>query len=572
MSIQQNIASDYYAMANHAQTPEQINAVRQHIAQTIQNGGLEAYKGIPILNELNGKLTALQSADQMKAGLLPQKPPIAQQVLSQATQPQQAPQPMQPEPMPTESRSSGVDELPSRLPTEMAEGGIIGYAGGGDVKHFQVGGLGIADLLSGFSPEDLGALDQERNINAGRNVSSAGGRYSIPDINKMSSMPRTIPQIPNLSNVNIGNTPTPAQQSLLSKFANFWKSPSYAGAGEGIASLGKNVVGPVASAPGAVVGAGGSALSTLAARNMANNPALMEAYSNYGDPGSDTSLAASILSSTKDNPTTDSAKTAAQTTTKKEEKEIKKIADKPIANIKKAVADKIVKEPSEVGPPKDLMNAEPTTPKEDALSKYEQMLTQSPEARQKEKDLDFYTRLFQAGIGVASGSSRNALENLKEAQPAIAGFASDIAKQREEDRSRIKDLAALGLKREEFGMELKKLGLTEKQIDSVSKHYADWNRHMQAQEGIETKKLGLMAGANQDMKILAQVDNNFKALLANEQKILSTNPTYVPRSEMELHQIAQQMVGNTIGRTVGSGGSVTPQKTPAYDPVTRKWG
>ena len=218
------------------------------------------------------------------------------------------------------------------------------------------------------------------------------------------------------------------------------------------------------------------------------------------------------------------------------------------------------------------MTAEPTTPKEDALSKYEQMLTQSPEARQKEKDLDFYTRLFQAGIGVASGSSRNALENLKEAQPAIAGFASDIAKQREEDRSRIKDLAALGLKREEFGMELKKLGLTEKQINAVSKHYEDWNRHMQAQEGIETKKLGLMAGANQDMKILAQVDNNFKALLANEQKILSTNPTYVPRSEMELHQIAQQMVGNTIGRTVGSGGSVTPQKTPAYDPVTRKWG
>ena len=151
-----------------------------------------------------------------------------------------------------------------------------------------------------------------------------------------------------------------------------------------------------------------------------------------------------------------------------------------------------------MGPPKDLMAAEApvvdTTPKEDAISKYEKMFTQAPEQRKKERDLDFYTRLFQAGIGVASGSSRNALENLKEAQPAIAGFASDIAKQREEDRNRIKDLASLGLKREEFALELKKLNISEKQVGVLSKHYDEWYKSQEAQNKIRATNASTSAG------------------------------------------------------------------------------
>jgi hypothetical protein len=185
------------------------------------------------------------------------------------------------------------------------------------------------------------------------------------------------------------------------------------------------------------------------------------------------------------------------------------------------------------------------------------MLTQSPEARQKERDLDFYTRLFQAGIGVASGSSRNALENLKEAQPAIAGFASDIAKQREEDRSRIKDLAALGLKREEFGMELKKLGLTEKQINAVSKHYEDWNRHNTAMEGLEKQKIGvhqqqlaLSKLQGNDIKTTREIDNMFKTL--------SANPKNMTKSEDEIYAMAKRLVTGQ-GGVSGPVGSWTPQ-------------
>ena len=121
--IQQGIASKYYAMADQARTPDQINQVRQLLAKTIQSGGLPAYEGIPIVEQLNGKYqTALQQqalAAHTKAGLIsPTSQPMAQEILAQAEQP--------------DGEDSGIDELASNLPTEeYAEGGIVGFAGGG---------------------------------------------------------------------------------------------------------------------------------------------------------------------------------------------------------------------------------------------------------------------------------------------------------------------------------------------------------------------------------------------------------------------------------------------------------
>jgi hypothetical protein len=550
MSIQQNIASDYYAMANHAQTPEQINAVRQHIAQTIQNGGLEAYKGIPILNELNGKLTALQSADQMKAGLLPQKPPIAQQVLSQATQPQQAPQPMQPEPMPTESRSSGVDELPSRLPTEMAEGGIVPRFSGpfGSQVSSSLLQPGFGEMFNGpvnemnRNPNKPYTMEEiQKNLREGRAAEAARNAHkigppappsapiSISEVMKKfggSSDANVFPNMPNTGGIADLNYFNQLQTELK-------KDPSNQTFKDEINKLLRN--NPKLE----------SQSLQLTPSKLGSNPYDVE----------DAQLGISQKGPADLPKNVQETLDKYNTSKKQETKEIKKLSNKPIDTIKKEVADEIVK--GEVGPPKDLMTAETTTPKEDALSKYEQMLTQSPEARQKERDLDFYTRLFQAGIGVASGSSRNALENLKEAQPAIAGFASDIAKQREEDRSRIKDLAALGLKREEFGMELKKLGLTEKQINAVSKHYEDWNRHNIAMEGLEKQKIGvhqqqlaLSKLQGNDIKTTREIDNMFKTL--------SANPKNMTKSEDEIYAMAKRLVTGQ-GGVSGPVGSWTPQ-------------
>jgi hypothetical protein len=564
MSIQQNIASDYYAMANRAQTPEQINAVRQHIAQTIQNGGLEAYKGIPILNDLNGKLQALQSADQMKAGLLPQKPPIAQQVLAQAAQPQQVPQgiaqlqqPIQPEPMPTEDRSSGVDELPSRLPTEMAEGGIVPRFSGpfGSQVSSSLLQPGFGELFNGpvnemnRNPNKPYTMEEiQKNLREGRAAEAARNAHKIgPPAPPAapSSFWESMRKFGGSSDANVfPNMPNTGGIADLNYFnllqAELKKDPSN--------QTFKNEINKLVSKNPKLE----SQSLQLTPSKLGSNPYDVE----------DAQLGISQKGPTELPQNVQETLDKYKTSKKEEVKEIKKLNDAPLYKVKKEVADNIVKQ--EVGPPKDLMSAETTTPKEDALSKYEQMLTQAPEARQKERDLDFYTRLFQAGIGIASGGSRNALENLKEAQPAIAGFASDIAKQREEDRSRIKDLAALGLKREEFGMELKKLGLTEKQINALTQHYADWNRHNIAMEGLEGQKNAIHAASvansraqGNDMKILAQVDSVFKNLLSDYNEGRKTNPLLPPPNYENLYSQAQSLISNTTGKTIG-----TPINTP----------
>jgi hypothetical protein len=109
----------------------------QQLQKSIQDGVLPAYIGIPLLQD---KIKQAQSAQTPQA---PQQPPIAQQVLQQAKQiesgiipqqpmpPQQSPQ-MAQEQMPqmTQQMPQGIDNAESNLPTEMAEGGIVGYARG----------------------------------------------------------------------------------------------------------------------------------------------------------------------------------------------------------------------------------------------------------------------------------------------------------------------------------------------------------------------------------------------------------------------------------------------------------
>jgi hypothetical protein len=112
----------------------------QQLQKSIQDGVLPAYIGIPLLQDKIKQAQSAQSPQQ------PQQPPIAQQVLEQAKQiesgmipqpqmpqqpPQQPPQ-MSQEQMPqmAQQMPQGIDNAESNLPTEMAEGGIVGYARG----------------------------------------------------------------------------------------------------------------------------------------------------------------------------------------------------------------------------------------------------------------------------------------------------------------------------------------------------------------------------------------------------------------------------------------------------------
>ena len=507
--IQQGIASKYYSMAEDATTPDQINQVRQLLAKTIQNGGLPAYEGIPIVEQLNGKYqTALQQAamaGQTKAGLItPTSQPMAQEILAQAQQP--------------EEEDSGIDELPSNLPTEeYAEGGIVGFTGGGGIDEAleKIFGKGNAPKIAPSGINSTVSLGQQMKLPAPPTGPSIAGSVSASSLVPLNAAGFTAP----------GTSPA-GSSGISSLISNFDPKTATNKAGSSYTPVGAR--GPVNL--NKLIKGGGEGNSYMGVDDLKYYLDLREKSKEFPD---DPTFKEEMLRVVRKNPTvlddllkegnnkTSSlmgniadAKTSKPPeidprkptplpanvqdvvnkfkTSKKEGDLTKKPDEAPAKGPAAPAAPPAARE--EMGPPRDLMAAEPTAPKEDAISKYEKMFTQAPEQRQKERDLDFYTRLFQAGIGVASGSSRNALENLKEAQPAIAGFASDIAKQREDDRNRIKDLASLGLKREEFAMELKKLNISEKQVGVLSKHYDEWYKSQQRKNDITEKNYGVSAG------------------------------------------------------------------------------
>jgi hypothetical protein len=129
MSIQQRIASDIYRMADRAVTPEQIKSIQAHVVRGVQMGTVPSYVGVPLLNDLNQKMSRIQTAPAQAQAMV-QQPPIAQQIVGQAEQ--------------------GVETLPSGLPEQgMAGGGIVAFAEGG-MSDYEM----AAQLLSDEDDED----------------------------------------------------------------------------------------------------------------------------------------------------------------------------------------------------------------------------------------------------------------------------------------------------------------------------------------------------------------------------------------------------------------------------------
>ena len=99
------------------------------LTQGVQNGTVPAYIGIPLIQE---KTMALKQSQAMAAGAQQQaQPPIAQQVLADAQQ------------------TSGLEALPTGLPTEgFAPGGIIAFAEGGEADEYEEeeGGFDSLDM------------------------------------------------------------------------------------------------------------------------------------------------------------------------------------------------------------------------------------------------------------------------------------------------------------------------------------------------------------------------------------------------------------------------------------------
>jgi hypothetical protein len=124
-------AASMAAMAKRSSNPQDIQAIQKSLVDGVQNGSIQPYVGIPLIQELTQKLTEAKA--QMAQGIVgagmqqgQEGVPIAQQVMQQAAQ---ADQPQ------------GLEALPSNLPQDYAGGGIIAFEDGGAVQRFQTGDL-----------------------------------------------------------------------------------------------------------------------------------------------------------------------------------------------------------------------------------------------------------------------------------------------------------------------------------------------------------------------------------------------------------------------------------------------
>jgi len=120
------------------------------LTKAVQDGTVPSYIGIPLIQQ------KMQESQQAKAMMMPKAPPIAQQVLQQA-------QAMQ-----------GVPALPSNMPQEYAQGGILHYAEGDLVDDEDYDEMMYDDQMS-EAQKQIGKLRNEMMSNQAEQSAGYGG-------------------------------------------------------------------------------------------------------------------------------------------------------------------------------------------------------------------------------------------------------------------------------------------------------------------------------------------------------------------------------------------------------------
>jgi hypothetical protein len=91
----------------------------QQLQQGVQSGVIPAYIAVPLIQEKVQQQKQSQMMQAMQQPPAQERPPVAQQVMSEAR---------------------GLEALPTNLPTQYAGGGIVAFDEGGQVPRYQVGG------------------------------------------------------------------------------------------------------------------------------------------------------------------------------------------------------------------------------------------------------------------------------------------------------------------------------------------------------------------------------------------------------------------------------------------------
>lgn len=122
------------------------------LQQAVKNGTVPAYIGIPMMQE------KMKQAKQAQVAQAPTEPPIAQQVMAEA---------------------SGIDQVPSNLPAQaMNDGGIVSFANGGNVEDFD----------QEEYEDQLAEQEYAQTIEERLNAAEQGGAPKSADVNRTPSV------------------------------------------------------------------------------------------------------------------------------------------------------------------------------------------------------------------------------------------------------------------------------------------------------------------------------------------------------------------------------------------------
>jgi len=189
-------------------------------------------------------------------------------------------------------------------------------------------------------------------------------------------------------------------------------------------------------------------------------------------------------------------------------------------------------------PPATAANpAKPTIQEEQKsiFDEYKKLYAEDKEASKAARNEAKYMRMLEAGLNIMGGESPYAFANIgKGAAAASKGYAEDIKGLRAEERDRNKQLAALGIKEKEFGLEGRKLDITEQRYKEMS--------------NLERQKIGILAQNNIDEKMATQVEKNFATLMSEYKNNIDKGEMTVS----DLYKMAQDNVASTRGLKTGA--------------------
>lgn len=432
------------------------------LKMAIQNGTVESFIGIPLLQQKvkeHQKALAMQQMQQQQGQ---QQAPVAQEIMQQADQ------------------YRGIDELPTNLPTEederavndeYANGGIIAFAGNGSQGQ-QVTDKENPSTFSSMMGNVHGTYKYVTDPAFRAFVENGGDKGDI-SVDAFRALGNDAPPDPKIKNqiakdyTDNVNEMTPFQRTenrpmltpMSEGASNFYNKvlrpkgiDSTLKEGETQRDVPEGLypyvdTGMFSQMPGGTAGA-----STIPPSAASSQERLPVAGSDTGafqaaDKGITTLPAAQNVRTSPNQPVPNQQGAGATTSTGDVPSTLKEA--EAIAGKSPAAAQAV-----------------------SAVDRYMAMLEKNGESVGREKKEAFYMALISGGLAAAGGTSPNALANIAAGMvPATQQYQKAISDIRKDDRERVEKLLAAGMGKEKLALELRKLGIEEKKVDALVNYY-----------------------------------------------------------------------------------------------------